>query len=679
MNKLFNMYDFKLNYNINEKPHYYEVERYTGSDKMLIIPKYFLHDQIEIIESCSFRGNKYLKVLILSDAIRIIKSDAFMDTCNLVVYTPLSKGEIDFGNNNNVTVKYGLEEIYEQDDLFYALLNDGTATVVGNNLDDRKYNSFSDFGLTVEVPDFVSDHRVVHVGNYAFSHTYNVKNYIFNKNLESIGAFAFENNTMLEGFFVSDNVSEIGDFALKDCFRLKLVEISKSVQNLGYHLLEGVYKPIILFEHDEINIETDFNPENLTIITGHQSSISKGNLHYGLLRNRTAIIIGHSIYHKTDIIVPETIEVEGVEYKVERIAPFCFSGLKYIVKVSLPETITHIYQSAFSESSLYSINLPKNLLHLSEAVFYECINLIELSIPAGIKEIPRGLCNRCFSLEKVVLPEGLKKISRESFLEANQLRSINFPISIEEIGEASFYNTKVGYIELGYNIKNIDDLAFAYCNELRTLIIQNEFVKLGDRIIDGNENMQIFIEGNDESNSSIILMKQSKKKNKVFNEIYKVSEIEGVKYLITHSESIFVVGCNPDSLEKDVKIVHRIGHSEVTKIISCAFKNAVHMETLFIPETVLKIEDYFAIGTLNLKKLTIPNHLNPLRAAQLVNMIDLAIEVYDDSDNRDLNELFDEINHYLDSKDYVNPIEIREKFNLSHTQLYEIMKRVGDK
>lgn len=677
--KLFNLYDFKLKYNDDKKPYYYEVAKYSGIDQILIIPKYYLNEKIEVIGTSSFKDNQYIKTLVLSDAIRKIDDDAFVNTSHLVIYTPLSPNEVSFSNIKNVEIVYGLDEITEQNDIVFALLNDGTANVIGNNLDERKYDLFGRFGLTIEIPDIVCDHRVVRIENFAFANALNVKNYIFNKNIKSIGTSAFKNNEMLEGFYASENVIEIGDFALQNCFNLRLVEIPKSVKKLGYHLLEGVYKPMILFESDKINFNIDFNPESLELFTGYQSSISRENIHYALFKDQTAMIIGHSIYHKTDVIIPDNIDVDEIHYIVKRISSFSFYANKYIVNVTLPDTMTHIYNNAFAESGLFSVNLPKQLIHLGEAVFYDAINLKELVIPQGIKEVPRGLCNRCFSLVKVVLSSSVTKISDESFLEANQLQFINFPISIEEIGDSAFYNTALSYVEIGYSIKYIGDLAFAFCENLKILIILNEHVKLGERIIEGNEKMQIFIEGNDEANSSLMLMNQSKKKNRVFNEIYKVTEIEGVKYLITNFDTVFVVGYNPDFLEKDVIIVPKIGHSEVIKIIAFALKDATQMETLYIPETVIKIEDFFISGNSNLRKLTIPNHLNPLRLDQLGIVTDLTIEVYDDSIQRDLDELFDEINQYVNNKDCINPIEIREKFNLSHTQLNAMMNRLRGK
>lgn len=82
---------------------------------------------------------------------------------------------------------------------------------------------------------------------------------------------------------------------------------------------------------------------------------------------------------------------------------------KGILEVVLPEGVVSIEESAFEMSdALKKISLPDSLTSLGESAFYGA-ELEELSLPDGIEEIPA--CCFCFnSIEKLKLPRNLKYV-----------------------------------------------------------------------------------------------------------------------------------------------------------------------------------------------------------------------------------------------------------------------------
>lgn len=134
---------------------------------------------------------------------------------------------------------------------------------------------------------------------------------------------------------------------------------------------------------------------------------------------------------KRDIVIPS--EINGLP--VTEILSMAFRGSQ-IESVSLPESITAIYSSAFEGcSSLKKITLPENLLELSYRAFAKCTSLESITIPyatnfeSGIFDgctnlktakiehavyIPSGVFKNC-GLEKVYLPDSLEGIDETVF------------------------------------------------------------------------------------------------------------------------------------------------------------------------------------------------------------------------------------------------------------------------
>jgi MYXO-CTERM domain-containing protein len=115
-----------------------------------------------------------------------------------------------------------------------------------------------------------------------------------------------------------------------------------------------------------------------------------------------------------NIIIPQTVNFDGVNYVVTEIAAQAFF-LADIVSISMPSTITAIGASAFEFNfRLVSANLPKNLTLLPERAFYA----------AG--------------LTSVTIPDAVEIIGAEAFA-GNELKSVTIGRSVEVIGEMGFY------------------------------------------------------------------------------------------------------------------------------------------------------------------------------------------------------------------------------------------------
>lgn len=83
-----------------------------------------------------------------------------------------------------------------------------------------------------------------------------------------------------------------------------------------------------------------------------------------------------------DIVIPDSVEIEGQKRCVISIANAAFSGCTEVTSVTIPNTVTSIGQSAFYEcSSMKTINIPSSVKVIGDQAFTCCFSLTNVIIP----------------------------------------------------------------------------------------------------------------------------------------------------------------------------------------------------------------------------------------------------------------------------------------------------------
>lgn len=118
-------------------------------------------------------------------------------------------------------------------------------------------------------------------------------------------------------------------------------------------------------------------------------------------------------YAFESVIVPSSIEVDGVSYDVTSVGSF-----------------------AFSKSSVKSISLPPTLKTIYTSAFRDAYHLVEVLIPSGV-EIQEGAFRRASALANVILPEDLLLVNDKTFLETS-LNYLALPVGVKSVGLSSF-------------------------------------------------------------------------------------------------------------------------------------------------------------------------------------------------------------------------------------------------
>ncbi len=173
-------------------------------------------------------------------------------------------------------------------------------------------------------------------------------------------------------------------------------------------------------------------------------------------------------------LIQRNITSIDIPYGITQIGDHAFRGCTNLIDVSIPNTVDHIYNSAFEGSGLRSINLPPSVRFLGGSclkntkiqhlyipntisqpygnfntavdVFSYNSSLISVTFqePADFTQIPQGMCYYCPELRTVNIPQTITKIWSDAFRKCYELSKIVIPESVIEIGNNAFYDVSFG-------------------------------------------------------------------------------------------------------------------------------------------------------------------------------------------------------------------------------------------
>ena len=318
------------------------------------------------------------------------------------------------------------------------------------------------------------------------------------------------------------------------------------------------YDPVETEENPPYRDPSTYTPDNAEK-TPDEPEVYLNDFKYSAYGNGT-IAISEYTGNSENVVIPKAIDGKTVE----AVGVSAFSGKDFIKRVTIPDTVKHIRESAFAE---------------------------------------------CTSLEHVDFPSGLEKIGKNAFFHCEKLKFTRLPDSVTTIGEFAFANNdSLVYVKLPASLTEIGDDAFNFCETLEFIMIPDTAVNIGSNIV--NESTYPVIICNSESKAA------------------KYTEDNNIHYAFLDSESIFMAsdlddgtasithyfgrddnnGCLYIPSMIDGKIVSKIDRNlfvqEIETIYDDFADNIARVETqtfvariytVILPETLKKIEgDVFA-------------------------------------------------------------------------------------
>lgn len=193
-----------------------------------------------------------------------------------------------------------------------------------------------------------------------------------------------------------------------------------------------------------------------------------------------------------EVVVPDTVENNGVTYEVISVGFASFLGCDDITEVTIPSSVTTINSYAFCGcSSLKKAWVPNSVTSMGEAVFAECSALNDVRLSASLTELPDYTFQDCDSIKSVgvysgntyttsdvQLPNTMTTIGKGAFWCCNKQPENQYgQPEADEYVDTENYGLK--NVVLPSNIKTIEDQAFFNCKYLTQIYLPDGLTSIG--------------------------------------------------------------------------------------------------------------------------------------------------------------------------------------------------------
>ena len=208
-----------------------------------------------------------------------------------------------------------------------------------------------------------------------------------------------------------------------------------------------------------------------------------------------------NIKYSGNIVIPESVEYEGVSYPVTTIGEAAFNNCSELESITIPNSVKTIGKSAFMGcSGLTSITIPNSVTSIGSYAFDDCTSLNSLIIGNSVTTIGIDPFTNCTSLTSVIIPNSVTDIESGLFIGCNNLNKIEFHnkiIGYDRNGFETFSGLpSLSEIVIGKEVTSITG-SFSRCPNLATITVEE-----GNPTYDSRNNCNAIIESS--SNKLII-------------------------------------------------------------------------------------------------------------------------------------------------------------------------------
>lgn len=308
--------------------------------------------------------------------------------------------------------------------------------------------------------------------------------------------------------------------------------------------------------------------------------------------------IQYSGFYKAPFEDIATLKNVSLSDKVTYIGVSFFYGCSSMETIDIPNSVDRIFDSAFRGcESLKSVCLPNNLTTVLPYTFYGCSSLQAVKMPNSITSIGNYAFTDCQSLTSVNLPDSLKSIGDYAFSGCS-LTSINIPSNKTiKIGAKAFEGNKTTTLSIPNNVTSIGDLAFANCNNLKDVILED-----GENYLNFPVGSISFGEESDNVNCF---------SNSPLETLYIGRNLYGSKIWNTPTLTNVTIGESVTSLpkyafENCTGLTSISLPSGITAISECAFWGCNNLKAIYLPENITAMYYGAFYGCESLTNITIP-------------------------------------------------------------------------
>ena len=454
-----------------------------------------------------FKDKRNLVSLTIGNQVTVINRDAFCgctsrtnlrieDSAETLEFTDCSEEHMPFADCPLDTVYLGRNISYDSN---YSPFKDKTSLVsltIGTQVTAIGEYTFSGctYLTSVTIPESVTT-----IGDRAFSGCSELMTSVtIPTSVTTIGEAAFYGCAGLTSVTIGDGVTTIGDGVFSGCSGLPSVTIPNSVTAIGNDAFSGctALRSITLYAINPPEIQNSSVESDVYVYVPAESialyKAAEGwkNLNikykidgigYDILSSdeRMAEVINGE--YSGDVVIPETMEYEGITYRVTAIGDYAFYYCTDLTSVTIPESVTTIGDDAFYYcTDLTSVTIPESVISIGDWAFGRCRGLTSVTIPNSVTTIGDFAFLSCDGLTSVTIPENVTVIGEGTFLFCDGLTSVTIPESVTAIGSDAFNCSGLTSITIPDGVTSIGDYTFAYCFGLHEVTIGDGVTSIGD-------------------------------------------------------------------------------------------------------------------------------------------------------------------------------------------------------
>lgn len=364
-------------------------------------------------------------------------------------------------------------------------------------------------GITsVAIPE-----SVVEVGDYSFYGCGSLTSVTLPESVTSIGDCAFHGCSSLNSISIPIGITRIEHRTFYGCNSLSSIDIPVGVTSLGQYAFHGCTNlTSITIPVGVTSLEDGafWGCSNLSSIDIPNSVVKIGsNAFLGTTwfnKQPNGLVYAGKVLYEYKGIMPANTSIEVKEGTVGIANSIFAYDYENLISVTLPNSITHIGENAFSHcSNLKNINIPEGVEWIGDLTFRNCTSLASIEIPTSVTSIEtsafmntawfnsqpdgfvyldnwligyKGTMPAYTSLE---IKKGTKGIADRAFEYNENLYSVIIPDDVINMGSGTFGGcTSLTSVVVGNGVKNISENAFAGCTNLTSIVIGKGVTSIGD-------------------------------------------------------------------------------------------------------------------------------------------------------------------------------------------------------
>lgn len=361
-------------------------------------------------------------------------------------------------------------------------------SVVNGVLYNKSKDTLVHYPRIFSASSFTVPSSVVTIGDYAFYGNHRLRTLAFeaDSNLKIIGDSAFYGSA-LRWLNLPEGVEELKPNAFRFSERLYSLFLPASLVHVGVNALDTANDIIISYPGSVIPeswLSTIQGNINFNVTSGVEPVIDNNLIYF--VNAGEAYVIGyqHSPTSLTKLVLPESINVDGVAIPITVIASQAFSSENNITEIEFSSNIRVVSSRAFwFNHQLRKITFAENgnLTEIQQLAFAYNHNVLEVVIPSGVTKIEQSAFFYMDGLLSVFIPSSVSFVGSEAFRSSNDSSMI---IGIETesqiIGWNNNWNPSNHEIYFGSNTLRIidqDGFKFWLIGEFASLIgYQNSIV-----------------------------------------------------------------------------------------------------------------------------------------------------------------------------------------------------------